>query len=47
MEGMPRTYESDVLQYCVIAIETAARKMGITPSELVVRLERQDLMTLV
>ena len=44
MEGMPRTYESDVLQYCVIAIETAARKMGITPSELVVRLERQDLI---
>ena len=44
MEGMPHTYESDVLQYCVIAIETAARKMGITSSELVVRLEKQDLI---
>ena len=44
MEGSPRTHESDVMQFCVIAIETAARKMGITPSELVCRLERQDLI---
>lgn len=44
MEGMPRTYESDVLQYCIIAIETAARKMGITPSELAERLEKRGLI---
>lgn len=44
MEGIPRTYESDVLLYCIITIETAARKMGIAPSELVERLERQDLI---
>ena len=44
MEGSPRTYESDVMQFCVIAIETAAREMGIQPSELVARLERQDLI---
>lgn len=44
MEGTPRTYESDVLQFCIIAIETAARKMGITPSELTERLERQSLI---
>ena len=44
MEGSPRTHECDVLQFCIIAIETAARKMGISPSELTVRLERQDLI---
>ena len=44
MEGSPRTHESDVLQFCIIAIETAARKMGISTSELTVRLERQDLI---
>lgn len=44
MEGSPRTHESDVLQFCVIAIETAARKMGISPSELTLRLEQQQLI---
>ena len=44
MEGTPRTYESDVMQFCIIAIETAARKMNITPSELTARLEAQGLI---
>lgn len=44
MEGTPRTHESDLMQFCVIAIETAARKMGITSSELAKRLERQGLI---
>lgn len=44
MEGTPHTYESDVLQFCIIAIETAARRMGITPSELTERLEKQGLI---
>ncbi|MBQ0072661.1 MAG: DUF3791 domain-containing protein [Prevotella sp.] len=44
MEGTPRTHESNVMQFCVIAIETAARKMGISPTELTKRLEEQDLI---
>ena len=44
MEGMKRTYESDQIQFAVIAIETAARKMGITPDELATRLEKQGLI---
>ena len=44
MEGSARTYESDVLQFCIIAIETAARRMGISPSELTERLEKQGLI---
>ena len=44
MEGSPRTHESDVMQFCIIAIETAAKKMEITPTELVHRLERQGLI---
>lgn len=44
MEGLPRTHESDIMQFCVIAIETAAKKMNITPSELSSRLEKQDLI---
>ena len=44
MEGTPRTYETDVMQFCIIAIETAARKMNITPSELTTRLEAQGLI---
>lgn len=44
MEGSARTHESDVLQFCIIAIETAARRMGITPSELTERLEKQGLI---
>ena len=44
MEGSPRTHESDVTQFCIIAIETAAKKMEITPTELVRRLERQGLI---
>lgn len=44
MEGTPRTHESDVMQFCVIAIETAARKMNISPTELTMRLEAQGLI---
>lgn len=44
MEGTPRTPESDVMQFCVIAIETAARKMGISPQQLAQRLEAQGLI---
>lgn len=44
MEGTPRTHESDVMQFCVIAIETAARKMDISPTELTKRLDEQGLI---
>lgn len=44
MEGTPRTHESDVLQFCIIAIETAARKMNIQPHQLTQRLEAQGLI---
>ena len=44
MEGAPRTRESDIIHFCVIAIETASRKMGITPTELLLRLDRQGLV---
>lgn len=44
MEGTPRTHDSDVMQFCVIAIETAANKMGITPQQLTQRLEAQGLI---
>lgn len=44
MEGTPRSYESDIMQFCVIAIETAARKMNITTKELTQRLESQGLI---
>lgn len=32
------------MQFCVIAIETAARKMGIPPQQLAQRLEAQGLI---
>jgi len=41
---MKRTPESDCIQLAVIAIETAAKKMGVTPNELTERLERQELI---
>lgn len=44
MEGMPRTPESDIMQFCVIAVETAAKKMGIPPQQLTQRLEAQGLI---
>ena len=44
MEGSPRTYESDVMHFCVIAVETAARKMMVDTKTLVERLERYDLI---
>ena len=44
MEGSQRTYESDVMHFCIIVIETAARKLGVAPSELVKRLERHRLI---
>ena len=44
MEGTPRTHESDVMQFCVIAIETAARKMDISLTELTKRLDEQGLI---
>lgn len=44
MEGSPITYESNVMQFCVIAIQTAARKMNIPAAELTPRLEAQGLI---
>lgn len=44
MEGTPRTHESDVMQFCIIAIETAAKKMQVSPHELILRLEKQGLI---
>ena len=44
MEGLPRTPESDRMQFAIIAIETAAKKMDISPSELAERLEMQGLI---
>lgn len=44
MEGLARTPEGDQMRFMVFVIETAAKKMSITPSELVERLERQDLI---
>ena len=44
MEGMPRTPESDRIQFAVIAIETAAKKMGVSTAELTQRLEAQGLI---
>ena len=44
MEGLPRTPESDRMQFAIIAIETAANKLNISPSELAERLEKQELI---
>lgn len=44
MEGSLRTRESEVIQFSVIAIETAARKMEISPLQLIQRLEKQGLI---
>lgn len=44
MEGLPRTPESDRMQFTIIAIETAAKKLNISPSELAERLEKQELI---
>ena len=44
MEGAPRTAESDRIEFAVIAIETAAKKMGISTAELTDRLQRQGLI---
>lgn len=44
MEGAPRTIESDIVQFCVIVIETAARKMKVSTQELVQRLDAQGLI---
>ena len=44
MEGAPRTHESDVMHFCVIAIETAAKKMNIASNVLVQRLENHYLI---
>lgn len=41
MEGAPRTRESDIIHFCVIAVEKAARKMGDTPTELLKRLDNK------
>lgn len=32
------------MQFCIIAIETAAKKMNVSPSELTMRLEAQGLI---
>ena len=42
---MPRTLESDRIQFAVIAIEAAAKKMGVTTAELTQRLQKQGLIT--
>lgn len=44
MEGLPRTPDGDRIQFAVIAIETAARKLNISTNELVERLQRQNLI---
>ena len=44
MEGSPRTYESDVIQFCIIAIEKAAAKLDISPSQLIEKLESHGLI---
>lgn len=44
MEGLARTPEGDQMRFMVFVIEAAAKKMSITPSELVERLEKQDLI---
>ncbi|MBE6326691.1 MAG: DUF3791 domain-containing protein [Bacteroidales bacterium] len=44
MEGQARTPEGDQMQFMVFTIEAAARKLGISSSELVERLERQNLI---
>lgn len=41
---MPRTQESDRIQFAVIAIEAAAKKMGVTTAELTQRLQKQGLI---
>ena len=32
------------MQFCIIVIETAAKKMNVSPSELTMRLEAQGLI---
>ncbi len=44
MEGQARTPEGDQMRFMVFTIEAAARKLGISSSELVERLERQNLI---
>lgn len=44
MEGSPRTQESDIMQFCIIAVEKAAAKMGISPSQLIEKLEYYGLI---
>lgn len=44
MEGTPRTPESDRTHFAVIAIETAARKLGVSTDVFVNRLEKQNLI---
>ena len=44
MEGAPRTRESDLMHFCIIAIETASRKMKVSSHEFVQRLEAHNLI---
>jgi len=44
MEGLARTYESDVMQFIVLTIETAAKRMNVSTEELTQRLEKQGLI---
>ncbi|MCQ2101772.1 MAG: DUF3791 domain-containing protein [Fibrobacter sp.] len=44
MEGLPRTHESDVIQFAVLAIEGGAKVLGVEPSEFLNRLEKQGLV---
>lgn len=43
METMTRTPEQDRLAFTVLAIESAAQKMGISPQETLQRLDRVGL----
>ncbi len=44
MEGQARTPEGDQMRFIVFVVEAAARKLGISPSEFVERLEKQNLI---
>lgn len=44
MEGAPRTPESDRIHFAIIAIEYAAKKLGISPAEFTLRLQKHNLI---
>lgn len=44
METMKRTPELDHMVFTILAIESAAQKMGIPPDEMLLRLDRVGLV---